>query len=325
MTYPNSDPYNSGYLDVGDGHEMYFEESGNPDGIPVVQLHGGPGGGFSEDCRWLYNPEKYRLILYDQRGAGRSKPFACIKDNNINNLIKDIEKLREHLGIDKWMVVGGSWGSALALLYAIEYHEHITGLIITGISLAEPEGVNWIIEPGGANRLMPDWFQKFYEFIPPEQRVLGMAKAYYNILKGPDDDPKVIEAAKRFDVWVVSLLRHNVRQDMVQGIKDNPEESLALARIFFHFSLFEYKQGNKWKILDGVQSLGHIPCAIIHGRYDLLCPAESAWVLHHYYPGSTLELVQDGGHSILDKAIASRVIAVTDQWAKDAEEAEDNA
>lgn len=315
MTYPVNEPYNSGYLDVGDGHEIYYEESGNPDGIPVVELHGGPGGGFSNDCRWLYDPEKYRLILFDQRGAGRSKPFASIHKNTISHLIDDIEKLREHLGVETWMVVGGSWGSALALLYTIEYSEKVTGLIVTGISLAEPEGINWILEPGGANRLMPDWYQKFYEFIPPDQRGEGMAKAYYNILRGPDDDPKVIEAAKRFDLWDVSLLRHNIREDMVEDINENPADSLALARIFFHYILFEYKQGNKWKILDGVSDLGHIPCAIIHGRYDLLCPAESAWTLHQHYPGSTLEIVQDGGHSILDPAISARVIAVTDKWA----------
>lgn len=310
------DPYNSGFLDVGDGHELYYEECGNPDGKPVVFLHGGPGGGFRIESRGLFNPELYRIVLFDQRGAGRSKPFASIKANTISNLVQDIDRIRDHLNIEKWMVVGGSWGSALALLYAIDHVERVTELIVSGISLADPEGANWFVEEGGASRLMPDWFAPYRDFIPPENRLQGLAKAYYDIMMhGDDDDAHVITAAKRFDIWDTSLLRHNVQRDLIQEIRDNPEDSLALARIFFHFLLHEYKHGNKWKILDGVKKLGHIPCQIVHGRYDLICPAENAWALHQAYPGSRLDIIQDGGHSILDPGLSDKVIETTDLWA----------
>ncbi|MCB9991339.1 MAG: prolyl aminopeptidase [Rhodospirillales bacterium] len=317
--YPIVEPYNTGYLYVGDDHELYYEECGNPDGKPVVFLHGGPGGAFSEDSRGLFDPERYRIILYDQRGAGHSRPFASIKANTIEHLVADIEKLKLHLGIEQWMVVGGSWGSALALLYTIDYPGSVTELIVSGISLGDPEGVNWFVEEGGASRLMPDWFAPYRDFIPPEDRTYGLAKAYYNILiYGADDDERVIAAAERFDVWDTSLLRHNVRKDLIREIEAKPEQSVAFARIFYHYVLHEYKNGNKWKILDGVRHLKHIPCEIVHGRYDLICPAENAWAVHEAYPGSNLTIIQGGGHSILDPGLSDRVIEVTDAWAEGA-------
>ena len=246
-----TEPYNSGYLDVGDGHEVYYEECGNPHGKPAVFLHGGPGGGFREESRGLFDPEKYRVILFDQRGAGRSRPFANIKANTIEHLVDDIEKLRDKLGIEKWLVVGGSWGSALAMLYTIDNPERVSGLVVAGISLADPAGVNWFVEEGGASRLMPDWFAPYHDFIPPEDRKNGLAKAYYDILiHGDDHDERVINAAKRFDVWDVMLLRHNVRDDLIQEIKDSPEESLALARIFI-----SYYMSTK-KVINGRSSMG---------------------------------------------------------------------
>lgn len=314
--YPITEPYNSGYLYVGDDHELYYEECGNPDGKPAVFLHGGPGGGFRIESRGLFNPDKYRVVLFDQRGSGRSRPFASIKANTISHLVTDMEKLRHHLEIDKWLVVGGSWGSALALLYTMDYPDRVSELIVTGTSLADPMGVNWFVEEGGASRLMPDWFAPYRDFIPPEDRVHGLAKAYYNILVyGKDNDKRVITAAKRFDIWDTSLLRHNVRDDLIQEIRDNPAESLALARIFFHFVLHEYKNGNKWKILDGVRGMKHIPCQIVHGRYDLICPAENAWELHKAHPNSELTIIPNGGHSILDPGLSDRVIEITDLWA----------
>lgn len=170
MSYPESEPYDTGYLDVGDGHEIYYEQSGNPDGIPVIQHHGGPGGGFSPVFRTLYNPDHYRLVVYDQRGAGRSKPFASVQANTIPHLVGDIERLRAHLDIHRCLMVGGSWGSALSLLYAIEHSQHVQALIVSGISLAEPFGANWFVEAGGASRLMPDWFDPYLQFIPPEDK-----------------------------------------------------------------------------------------------------------------------------------------------------------
>ncbi len=315
--YPEIKPYDSGYLDVGDGHRLYYEQCGNPQGKPALFLHGGPGGGTSPDCRRLFDPRKYRIILFDQRGCGRSQPFASIANNTISDIIGDIERLRHFMAVEKWMIVGGSWGSALAMLYAGRHYEAVSGIVVSGVSLADLEGVNWFVEEGGASRLMPDWFAPYRDFIPPENRHHGLAKAYYDILvNGADNDEMTIRAAKIFDVWDTSLLRHNVRHDMIQDIRDNPEASLALARIFYHFVLHEYKAGNRWRILDGARNLAHIPCEIVHGRYDLICPAENAWALHHAYPGSVLTIIQDGGHSILDPGLSQKVIEITDRWAE---------
>jgi len=313
--YPEQEPYFKDYLDVGDGHTLYYEQCGNPDGLPVVFLHGGPGGGFHVDSRRLFDPNKYRIILFDQRGAGRSRPYASLSDNTISHLISDIEKIRQAVDVDKWMVCGGSWGSALSLLYAIAHKEHVKRLIVTGISLADPYGVNWFVEEGGVSRMMPDWFEAYKQFIPPEKREQGLGRAYYDILvNGDPEDPHVIEAAKNFDLWDTSILRHNIPKDILSEIKQNPEESVALGRIFFYFITHEYKDGNKWHILDNAKKMGDIPCDIIHGRYDMICPAENAWALHSAYTNSNIHVVEDGGHSILDEGMARKVIELTDSF-----------
>ncbi len=312
--YPSIKPYETGFLDVGDGHALYYELSGNPDGAPAVYLHGGPGAGSHTDMRRFFDPVHYRVILFDQRGSGQSKPFASLENNSIEHLVADIEKLRNHLGIQKWLVAGGSWGSALALFYAQEYSESITALVLSGIFYGD-QGVDWLTEEGGAAAIMPEWFASYRDLIPLEKRQSGLAEAYCEIMCGGSEE-EIIEAVKCFTVWDTALLYFKVNHDLIREVEEDPEKFIPLCKIFFHFVHHYYKgTANRTKILEGVRGLGHIPCHIIHGRYDLICPVKNAFELHDAFPNSEIHVLADTGHTAREPNIAEKIVELTDRMA----------
>lgn len=309
--YPEIEPYETGYLNVGDGHELYYELSGNKDGAPVIYLHGGPGSGCVPAMRQFFNPQKYKIILLDQRGAGKSKPYACLENNSPKHLVADLEKLREHLDIDQWYVTGGSWGSALSMLYAIEHSEHVRGLALSGIFFADMDGVRWLTEEGYASEIMPDWFFPYRDFIPEEKRKDGLFRAYYDIIQNGTDE-EILEAAKRAIAWDTSILHFELPVDRIRHVEDHPEEYLDLFKCWMHFSNNFYNADNKRRILEGVKKLGHIPCHIMHGRFDLITPVKGAFELHDAFPNSQLYVLPNTGHTMLEPLLSSKLVEVMD-------------
>ena len=315
--YPELDPYHTDCLDVGDGHSLYFEECGNPDGVPVVYLHGGPGGGIHPDMRRFFNPDYFRIILFDQRGCGKSEPYGALENNDIEHLVEDIEKLRCHLDIDQWFVVGGSWGSTLALFYVVDYPERVMGMALSGICFGDRNGVDWLAEEGGASEIMPEWFAPYRDFIPPAKRKNGLVKAYYDIIQNGTDE-SVLEATKRAIMWDTAILRFELPVERIKHVEDHPEEYVALFKLWIHFSNNFYGPENKEKILNGVKGLGQIPCYIIHGRFDLICPVKSAFELHEAFPNSYLYVLEKTGHTMREPNISEKLVEVTDKWASSA-------
>lgn len=306
--------FDTGFLDVGDGHRLYYEQSGNPAGEPALYLHGGPGGGSHPAMRGFFNQEHYRVILFDQRGAGRSTPQGSTEHNTPSDLIADIEKIRLHLGIEKWLVAGGSWGSALSLFYALAHPQRVTALVLSGIFFADQKGARWLAEEGGASEIMPEWFAPYRDFIPPEQRAGGLGAAYHRIMEG--GDPAMIrEAARRFALWDTAILHFDLPLERLKEVEDAPEEFIPLSKIYFHYMVHYFRDENKARILAGVRSLAHVPCDIIHGRYDLICPVRGAFELHQAFPGSRLHILDKTGHTAREPAIAAKILEVTNSLA----------
>lgn len=313
--YPEIEPYSTGFLNVGDGHTLYYEECGNPEGTPLVFLHGGPGGGINPTLRRFFNPEKCRIILFDQRGAGKSTPYASIEHNSIERLISDIEQLRQTLCINKWIVYGISWGSALAQLYTVAHPERVTTLILCGTSFADKTGVSWLTEENGASELMPEWFEPYRNFIPETSRAQKtLLQAYTEIVLNPNEDEQTKkEAVKRFMVWDTALLSFEPPYELIKEIENKPEDWIALCTLFLYFATHHYRDENKEIIFNAAQNLGHIPCHIIHGRYDLICPVKKAFDLHKNWKNSTLYIVEKAGHRMVDEPTATKIIEVTDK------------
>ncbi len=311
--YPPISPYKTEMLPVGDGHELYVEQSGNPGGQPVVFLHGGPGGGSHPDMRRFFDPDYYRIIIFDQRACGKSAPFAETKNNSPDILVEDLERLRNHLSIERWIITGGSWGSTLALLYAIKYSQTVKALILSGIFFADKTGVSWLTEEGGASEIMPDWFAPYRDLIPLDKRKGGLAEAYYEIMESGSEE-EVLEAVKRFTIWDTAILNFDINHERIEEIEREPEKSIPLCKNFFHFVHHYYRDENKARILEGVKALSHIPCEIIHGRYDLICPVRNAFELHEAFPGSCLHVLDKTGHTMREPNIAARLVEITDEW-----------
>jgi proline iminopeptidase len=308
--YPPLEPYRTGLLPVGGGHTLYFEESGNPDGKPVLFVHGGPGGGTDPKQRRFFDPRSYRIVLFDQRGCGKSTPHASLEENTTWHLVADMERLREHLGIARWMLFGGSWGSTLSLAYAQTHPERATELVLRGIFLLRKWEIDWFYQQG-ASRLFPDAWEAFVEPIPPAERS-DLLHAYHRRLTG--SDPAVRQAcARAWSVWEgrTSTLLHN--PELVAKTSGD-EFSLAFARIechyFVHGSFFERDD----QLLHGVERIRHLPCTIVQGRYDVVCPAQSAWELHRAWPRSKLVLVADAGHSANEPGTTSALVEATDAY-----------
>lgn len=308
--YPEIEPTHTGRLDVGDGHELYYEECGNPRGKPVVFLHGGPGAGCTPKMRRFFNPDVYRIVLFDQRGCGRSTPHASLEHNTTWDIVDDIEVLRAALGIKRWQVFGGSWGSTLALAYAERHPQHVTELVLRGIFLGTEDEARWLYQRG-TSRLYPEAWQAFLKPIPKSERG-DLIAAYYRRLTG-DDPVARLAAAKAWSVWEGSTSQLVPSADVINAFGSD-QMALALARIechyFAHNCFLEDGQ-----LLRDIGRVRGIPAILVHGRYDVLCPAETAWSLSQAWPEATLRIVPDAGHSAFEPGITHELVNATDHFA----------
>lgn len=308
--YPEIEPYSTGFLQVSGIHTIYFEEVGNPKGKPVVFLHGGPGGGLVANYRRYFNPEKWRIILLDQRGCGQSTPFADLRENTTWDLVSDIEKLREHLSIAKWAVFGGSWGSTLALAYAIKHPDVCTELFLRGIFLLRKKEIDWFYQEG-CSKIFPDAWEGYVLPIPESERH-NFVQAYYKRLTS--EDVKVRKAAAQaWSVWEGSTSKLIPDSDIVARFGED-EFADAFARIECHYFTNSGFFSEDNFLLNNVDKIRHIPTVIVQGRYDVVCPAESAWELHRALPEAEFHLIGDAGHSLSEKGITDALIRATDSY-----------
>lgn len=307
--YPALEPYRTGFLETSSVHRLYFEESGNPDGKPVVFVHGGPGGGTSADHRRFFDPAAYRIILFDQRGCGRSTPHASIEENTTWHLVEDMEHLRARLGIDRWQVFGGSWGSTLALAYAQKHPQRVTELVLRGIFLLRREEIRWYYQEGASN-IFPDAWERYLEPIPEAERG-DLVKAYHARLFHPDPAVR-LPAARAWSMWEGATSRLLVDPELIARLGE-PYFAEAFARIECHYFVNEgfIEQG---QLLRDAHLIAHIPCVIVQGRYDVVCPMRSAWDLSKALPAARLVIVPDAGHSAGETGITERLVEATDAF-----------
>lgn len=310
ILYPPLAPYETHMLKVSDVHTLYVEESGNKGGIPVLFIHGGPGGGTDPMYRQFFNPEKYRIILFDQRGCGQSTPFASLEDNTTDHLINDIEQIRLHLGIQKWHLFGGSWGSTLSLAYAEQYPQHVSAMILRGIFLCRKEDIAWFYQ-SGASAIFPDAFETYSHHIPVEERH-DLVYAYYKRLTSDDENVR-LEAAKHWTTWEMATSKLIPNQDLMDKGVD-PAFALPFARIEAHYFINEaFLSPNQ--LIQFIDRVHHIPCTIVHGRYDVVCPITQAHTLHKAWPKAELIITPDAGHSATEIGTAKALVAATDKYA----------
>jgi proline iminopeptidase len=309
--YPEIQPYRTGRLPVSGRHELYFEESGNPAGKPVVFLHGGPGGGTEPRMRRYFDPTRYRIVLFDQRGCGKSTPFASLEDNTTWHLVEDIEALRQRLGIERWQVFGGSWGSTLALAYAETHPERVSELVMRGIFLVRREEFHWFYQEG-TSWIYPDFWREFIEHIPEAERG-DLMRAYYARLTSPD---RAVQhaAARIWSMWEGRTSRLIPDPELIARTGGD-HFSLAFARIECHYFMNDAWLGAGRGLLENVGRIRHIPAVIVQGRYDVVCPVKSAWDLHTAWPESHLRIVPDAGHSASEPGIVHELVNATDGFA----------
>ncbi|MBO6939404.1 MAG: prolyl aminopeptidase [Deltaproteobacteria bacterium] len=307
--YPPIDAYDDGHLDVGDGHSIYYEQCGNPDGKPAVFVHGGPGGGTDPSQRRFWDPAAYRIVLFDQRGCGKSSPHASLENNTTPHLIADMERLRAHLGIERWQLFGGSWGSTLSLAYAQAHPERVTEIILRGIFLVRREEVRWYYQ-SGASRFFPDAWESFLAPIPEDERD-DLVTAYHQRLTSEDESIR-LAAARAWSMWEGSTSRLQVDPALVARTSE-PRFAEAFARIECHYFVHEgfIEEG---QLLRDVGRIRHIPGVIVQGRYDVVCPPKSAWDLHRAWPEAELHLIGAAGHSALEEGTAEALVAATDKF-----------
>ncbi len=310
--YPLIEPFDSGHLDVGDGHRIYYEQCGNPAGKPAVFLHGGPGGGGDVKARRFFDPQAYRIVVFDQRGCGRSQSREMLEANTTQHLVADIEQLREVLGISRWLVFGGSWGSTLALYYAQQYPAHVSELVLRGIFLLRRREIDWFYQDG-ASRVFADRWQSFLDPIPESERG-DLLAAYHRRLNDSDSQIR-LAAARAWSIWEGSTSALLPNDDLVSSF-GAAEFALALARIETHYFVNGGFFENENELLDGVGRLAEIPAVIVQGRYDVVCPMESAWELAAAWPQARLRLIEAAGHSAFEPAITSALIESTDEFAR---------
>ncbi len=309
--YPEIEPHDVGQLQVSGLHRIHYEVSGNPEGKPVVFLHGGPGGGTDPKQRRFFDPAAYRIVLFDQRGCGRSTPHAELRENTTWDLVADIEKLRAHLGIERWQVFGGSWGSTLALAYAQTHPRRVSELVLRGIFLLRRAELLWFYQEG-ASALFPDAWEAFLAPIPAAERG-DLMKAYHRRLTG-DDASARLEAARAWSVWEASTSFLLQRPDYIANAAGD-DFALAFARIEAHYFVHRGFLERELQLLENVGRLRHIPSVIVQGRYDVVCPMASAWQLHRAWPEAELVIVPDAGHSAFEPGILEALVAATDRFA----------
>ncbi|HEY3876802.1 MAG TPA: prolyl aminopeptidase [Candidatus Kapabacteria bacterium] len=307
--YPEIELYNSGNLKVSDIHSIYYEESGNPKGHPALFVHGGPGGGTEGRHRQYFDPKYYRIILFDQRGCGKSTPYASLEENTTWDLVADMEKIREHLGIEKWLVFGGSWGSTLSLAYAETHSERVTHLVLRGIFLMRQWEIDWLYQRG-ADAIFPDQWEQYLKSIPESERG-DMLHAYHKRLIG--SDPKVQrEAAIAWSTWEGSTSKLLIDPTMVDHYSEG-DFAIAFARIECHYFVNKGFMA-EGQLLRDVQRIRHIPTTIVQGRYDVVCPVRSAWDLHKAFPEAKLLISPMSGHSAFETENSSALIEATDAF-----------
>jgi len=310
--YPPIEPYETGMLDVGDGHSLYWELSGNPNGKPAVMLHGGPGGGSSPDHRRQWNPEKYKILVFDQRGCGKSTPYASLENNTTWDLVDDIEKLRTQVSkVDKWQVFGGSWGSTLSLAYSQTYPERVTEIILRGIFQFDQYEIDWMYKAGGASQVYPDKWDEFEQAIPEAERG-DLVQAYRKRLLSDDKDEQ-LRAAQAWSKWEGDIVTLLPSPSTVEHFT-SPEVAIAVARIENH-----YMATNGWfeegQLLKGAEKLRGIPGVIVQGRHDTCTPPAAAWALKKAWPEVDLQIVPDGGHLFNEPGILDGLVRATDRFA----------
>lgn len=308
MLYPAIQPASTRRFAVSDLHTLYIEECGAPDGIPVVFLHGGPGGACEPGHRRFFNPEAYRIILFDQRGCGKSRPHASLEDNTTWDLVADLEKIREHLGIERWVVFGGSWGSTLSLAYAQTHPERVLGLILRGIFLAREQDVRWFFQ-GEAARIFPEAWAHFVEPIPDDERD-HMVDAYYRRLTSENEIVRM-GAAKAWSIWEGSSVTLLPDKNVVDHFSD-PHTALSIARLechyFKHQSFFRPNQ-----LLEDMDRISHLPGFIVHGRYDVVCPIDQAFALKARWDRAQLRVIDDAGHAVTEPGISDALVECCDK------------
>jgi proline iminopeptidase len=309
--YPELKPYVQHSLPVDPPHLLHVEEAGNPAGLPVVFLHGGPGAGCEPYHRRFFHPGRYRIVLFDQRGAGRSSPHAELAGNETAALVADLEAIREKLGIDRWVVFGGSWGSTLALAYAEAHPHRVLGLILRGIFLCRPRDIQWFYQDG-ASRVLPDYWADFVDPIPERERG-DLVCAYHARLTGGDELTRMA-VAKAWSTWEGRAATLRPSPSVVEHFSD-PYVALSLARIECHYFKHDsFLAPNQ--LLRDAHRLAGIPGVIVHGRYDLVCPLENAYDLHRVWPQAELHVIPDAGHSATEPGIASALVEATDAMAE---------
>lgn len=308
--YPAIEPFRHGYLRVSDVHEIYYEESGNPAGKPAVFLHGGPGAGSDKRARQFFDPRHYRIVVFDQRGCGRSRPSASLVENTTWHLVADIERLRRHLGIERWLVFGGSWGSTLALAYAEANPERVSELVLRGIFLLRYAEIRWFYQHG-ASEIYPDAWEAYRDAIPVDERD-DFLSAYHKRLIGSDQRVG-LAAARAWSVWEASASFLLSNGDNIRKWGED-QFALSVARIECHYFVNRGFLRSESQLLDDVPRIRHIPATIVQGRYDVVCPATSAWDLHRAWPEADLRIVPDAGHSAFEPGNSHELVLATDRY-----------
>lgn len=305
--YPEIEPYHHFLIKVDNQHQIYVEECGNPNGQSVLFIHGGPGGGCSTNDRRFFDPEKYRIILFDQRGCGRSLPHGCLTNNETNFLVSDIEQIRQKLGIKQWHVFGGSWGSTLALVYAQAYPTKVMSLVLRGIFLGRAQDTDWTFSGGGATRIYPDFWQEYLDVLP-HGRAQASVQAAYEIMVG-DDKALAMRVAKAWSIWEIRCCTLIPNQAFVDAATGD-EKAWTMARHEAHFMINDcFLTDNQ--ILANCHKIKDIPMTIVHGRFDIVCPFDNAWQLHQALPQSTLITSQASGHASIETNTKHHLIEAT--------------
>lgn len=312
--YPETEPFESGYLKTDSSHQIYYEQAGNANAPAVVFLHGGPGSGCNENHRRYFNPDKYRIILFDQRGSNRSTPNGCAENNSTQDILNDIESIRRTLGIEKWVLFGGSWGATLALLYAEQYPQHVTGIILRGTFLARQCDFDWFAKTG-VNKIFPDYWQEFETLFDNTEKKNLLDALYQRVFSDKQEIQQ--EAAKAWALWAGRVVTHSFVKDYILDAED-VNKLINEAKIEMHFAKNKYFISEN-EIINNISQLPDVPTTIIHGRKDLTCLPESSWLVHQARPKSKLVIVSDAGHLAGEPAMIDALITATDQMTSDIE------